>query len=80
MRKDTFDPEDISQEDMDYIATQIEDYVNELEETMIIPEEIIEDVGDQIDEGIRRAKKLIKKLRKGDRSVFKDEEEWNPVC
>ena len=46
---------------------------------MIIPEEIIDECGDDVEEGIKRSKKLIKKLRNGDKSVFKDSDEWNSL-
>lgn len=76
---DDFDPNDIRQEQMEFLADHIEEYLELLEEVMIIPDEIMDDHGDEIEEGIKRTKKLIKKLRKGDRSVFKDEDEWNSI-
>ena len=36
-----------------------------LTRTMIIPEEIMDDYGKQIDESIKRSRKLIKELRPG---------------
>ena len=76
---DTFDPENVSKTDMVRLAEHIEEYVDQLESIMIIPEEILEKHGDQIKEGIRRAKKLINKLKKGDKSVFKDDEDRNSL-
>lgn len=79
MRRDEFDPNDIRKEDMNYLADNIEEYVTQLEDVMIIPDEIIDECGDQIKEGIKRTKKLIEKLRKGDKSVFKDADDWNSL-
>lgn len=73
------DPENIRQSDMDRLADAIETYLHELESVMIIPEELLEDRGDEMKRSISLTKKLIKKLRKGDRSVFKDPEDWNNV-
>jgi hypothetical protein len=60
----TFDPDNVTKEDMKNLAKHIEEYVDELESLMIIPDEILDEYGDQIKEGIKRAKKLIAKLRK----------------
>ena len=73
------DPENIRQSDMDRLADAIETYLNELESVMIIPEDLLEDHGDEMKRSISLTKKLIKKLRKGDHSVFKDPEDWNNV-
>lgn len=72
----TFDPENVTKEDMKNLAKHIEEYVDELESLMIIPDEILDEYGDQIKEGIKRTRKLIARLRKGDRSVFKDTDEY----
>ena len=79
MSRDVFDPDNISKEDMNRLADSIEDYLNFLQEIMVIPKEIIDEHGDDIHEGIKRSKKLIKKLRNGDKSVFKDSDEWNSL-
>ena len=73
------DPENIRQSDMDRLADAIETYLHELESVMIIPEDLLEDHGDEMKRSISLTKKLIKKLRKGDCSVFKDPEDWNNV-
>ena len=73
------DPENIRQSDMDRLADAIETYLHELESVMIIPEDLLEDHGDEMKRSISLTKKLIKKLRKGNRSVFKDPEDWNNV-
>ena len=73
------DPENIRQSDMDRLADAIETYLHELESVMIIPEDLLEDHGDEMKRSISLTKKPIKKLRKGDRSVFKDPEDWNNV-
>lgn len=76
---DSFDPDNITRESMNFMADHIAEYLDLLKEVMIIPDEIMDKNGDQIKEGIKRTEKLINKLRKGDRSVFKDEEEWNSL-
>lgn len=77
MRKETFDPSDISKDDMNKLADAIEEYKDSLMSVMVIPEEIVQECEDKLKEGLRRTDRLIKKLRKGDRSVFKDDEELN---
>lgn len=77
MRKETFDPSDISKDDMNKLADAIEEYKDSLMSVMVIPEEIVKECKDKLKEGLRRTDRLIKKLRKGDRSVFKDDEELN---
>lgn len=76
MKRDRFDPHDIRQSDMNQLADAIEEYLTVLEDIIIIPDDMKEKCEENIKEGINRTKKLIKKLRKGDTSVFKDEEEW----
>lgn len=73
MRKEIFDPSDITKDEMEYIADHIETFVDNLEEIMIIPDDIKRDCEDEIKEGIARSRKLIRKLRKGKKSVFNDE-------
>lgn len=79
MPGETFDISDIKKSDMNKLADAIEEYLEVLLEVMIIPDEILETHGDKINEGIKRSKKLVKRLRKGDKSVFKDEDEWNSL-
>lgn len=79
MSSDDFDPDNIRKGDMNRLAGAIEDYIDELENVMIIPDEILDSSEDKIREAIKRARKLIKKLRNGDKSVFKDSDEWNYV-
>lgn len=74
-----FDPDNITSSDMKRLADAIEDYIELLEEVMIIPDELKDDYGDKIDKAIERAKKLIKKLRHGDRSVFKEPDDWESL-
>lgn len=68
-----FDPKTVSRDDLKALGEHIENYIDELERVMIIPEEIMEEYGDQIKEGIKRTRKLISKLKKGDTSVFRDD-------
>ena len=74
---DAFDIHNISQADLDRLADALENYITELKRVMVIPRDIEEEHGDKIRESIHGVQKLIKKLRKGDTSVFKDPEEWN---
>ena len=77
IRNQEFDPDNIKREDMKKLANAIEDYISELESVMIIPDEILDSCEDKIREGIKRSQKLIKKLRNGDKDIFKDSDEWN---
>ncbi|MCM1439567.1 MAG: hypothetical protein NC131_10265 [Roseburia sp.] len=79
MRKDQFDPEDITKQDMTDLADAIQEYKEILMSVMVIPDEIADKCRDTIKESMRRTDKLIKKLRKGDKSVFKDEDELNEM-
>ena len=72
-------PESISKEDMRKLADHIEKYIEVLEEVMIIPEDLQKEYGERINHGIKISKKLIQKLRKGDKSVFKEQEDWNSI-
>lgn len=71
-----FDPYDIEKKDMQDLANDIETYLNAFQEVMIIPKELEEQYGAVIGASIDTTKKLIRKLRKGDISVFKDPDEW----
>ena len=78
--KDGFDPDvDISNKDMRLLAHNIEEYLDLLTEVMVIPDDIKDKYGKDIKEGIKITKDLIKKLRKGDRSVFKSKEDWEDI-
>lgn len=79
MSNSTFDPNNIRQSDMDKLADAIEGYLDVLRKVIIIPEDIKKECEDKINEGIKRSEKLIKKLRKGDTSIFKDADEWNSL-
>ena len=72
-----FNPYDIKKSDCNKLADAIENYVELFEEVMIIPKEIKKKEEDEVKMALLETKKLIKKLRKGDTSVFKDADEWN---
>lgn len=76
-RRESFDPDDIRKEDMKQLADAIEEYRDSLMSVMVIPDDILEDCKDKFKEALRRTDKLIKKLRKGDKSIFKDADEVN---
>lgn len=62
------DPEDISRRDMDAIADAIEDYLEVFTDVMIIPKGIDKD---EVQDALHMCRKLVKKLRHGDKDVFK---------
>ena len=72
----SFDPNQLNRDQLKALANSIEEYLMLLEEVMIFPEEL-EGNKKEFMEAIKITKKLIKKLRAGDKSVFKsyDEEE-----
>lgn len=70
---DDFSSENISDIDMKNLADHIEKYLFLFEDIMIIPEEFKINEKD-VQSAKKIIRKLIKKLRKGDRSVFK--EDW----
>ncbi|MCM1215448.1 MAG: hypothetical protein NC548_13125 [Lachnospiraceae bacterium] len=76
---DTFDPDHITKEQMNFLADHIERYADELGSSFVIPNELRIEHEDQINEAMKRVRILIKKLRKGDTSVFKDEDEFNSL-
>lgn len=76
MARDSFDPSDIRKSDMNRLADSLEEYLTLLTEVMIFPEDIKKKCQHKMQAGIQTTEKLIKKLRKGDKSVFKDEDEW----
>lgn len=75
MRKEQFDPDNITKQDMADLADAIQEYKETLVSIMVIPDEIADKCSDTIKESMRRVDKLIKKLRKGDRSIFKEDDE-----
>ena len=70
----TFDPMKLSNRDLKNLADNIEEYLSLLEEVMLFPEELL-DSRKEFDDSIKTVVTLIKKLLKGDRSVFKDDED-----
>ena len=64
----------ISKNDMIRLAEHIEDYLEIFMEVFIIPDQLL-NREDEIYDSIKTVKKLIKKLQKGDTSVFDDEED-----
>ena len=56
---------------MKQLAEHINEYLDVLEEVMVIPEELIKDE-ELIKAALKRSRKLVRKLREGDKSVFKD--------
>lgn len=69
---DEFDINNIKKSDMKKLADTIEEYLINLQSVMVIPQEILEEDRKRLKNGIKNTEILIKKLRKGDISVFKD--------
>lgn len=70
---------EISKEDMKLLAKGIEGFIELLDEIIVIPKELVDKHEKNIKEAIKISKKGIKKLKKGDKSVFKDEEDWEEL-
>lgn len=70
-----FDPNDIRKKDMIHLAEHIENYLEVFESVMVIPKDVYK--AKDVKEAIERTKRLCKKLRKGDISVFKDPDDFN---
>ena len=68
--KDLDDISNITEQDMHELGNAIDDYLELFEEIMIIPEELKKNKK-EINEALELSKKLVKKFKKGDRSVFK---------
>ena len=75
MTLDRFDPKNINEKHMKLLALNIEEYLEVLKEIMIIPEEIFDKEGENIKNAMKTTEKLIRKLKNGDISVFKDEDD-----
>lgn len=73
--KFTFDPDNVKQSDMNKLADAIEEYKDSLMTVMVIPDEVIKKDRKRLKNGFEVTEKLIKKLRKGDKSVFKEIDE-----
>lgn len=71
----TFDPDNVKQSDMNKLADAIEEYKDSLMTVMVIPDEVIKKDRKRLKNGFEVTEKLIKKLRKGDKSVFKEIDE-----
>lgn len=76
---ETFDPDNIKQRDMDKLADEIENAMDVRESVLIIPNDFKDKDRREYDEAKRLIYELIRKLRKGKTSVFKDADEWNPL-
>ena len=65
-------PDEISKKDMRRFGDQLEAWLNFSKKYVIIPDELQHEKY-KIDIAVKKVKKLIKKLRKGDKSIFRDE-------
>ena len=75
MAKKIYDPKDFSDSQMDKLADSIEAYIHILSNIMILPEDMSKREEKELMYSIEKSKKLIKKLRKHDRSVFRDDDD-----
>lgn len=72
-----FDPRNITQAHMDKLAEHLSLFLDFEENCIVIPEDC-KDAKKDVEEGIKRVKKLIEKLFDGKiDEIFKDPEEWN---
>lgn len=67
---------DVTMEKMTKLADSIETYLEYFQDVYILPDYLIE-MGDQVDYSIKKVKKLIKLLRRGDLSIFVDDSRWH---
>lgn len=74
-----FDPDNITKQDMKNLADGIEGYLFVLKEIMVFPKEIQKEISKPMKESIKVVEELVKKLRKGDKNVFKSEDEWTSL-
>ena len=74
-----FDPDNITKQDMKNLADGIEGYLFVLKEIMVFPKEIQKEISKPMKESIKVVEELVKRLRKGDRNVFKSEDEWTSL-
>lgn len=73
-RFEEFDPDNYSQEQLNYLADHIENFLKIRIKTMILPKDVEMEHGKEITESIKRTKKLIKELRKGNAPIDFDSE------
>ena len=74
MSMPSFDPHNLTDDQMRDLGNSIEEYLMLLEGVMIFPEELEGNKKEFMD-AIKTTKKLIKKLKHGDKSVFKSYDE-----
>ena len=73
-RFEEFNPDNYSQEQLNYLADHIENFLKIRIKTMILPKDVEMEHGKEITESIKRTKKLIKELRKGNAPIDFDSE------
>lgn len=76
---DEFDPRNITPYHMNKLADCIEEFVEFMDTCAILQDDAPSSIEKNLEEGLKRAKDLIKRLRRCDTRLFKDEEEWNPL-
>ena len=74
MSKKIYNPEDFTDVQMEKFADSIEGYLHVLSNIMILPEDLSRNEKKELTHSMEQARKLIKKLRKHDRTVFRDED------
>lgn len=74
---DTFDLSCVSKKDMNLLADSIENFLDFSEDIIIYRRDLDEKLVERLKRGRAYTRDtIIKKLRKGDKSLFKDEDEW----
>lgn len=76
--KQTDEQADMTGSAMKLLADHIEDYLEVLTDVFIIPDHL-KSSEKRFNEACRTVKKLIRKLRDGDTSVFRDPEDWDRI-
>ncbi len=74
-----FDPRNITNKEMKNLADHFEEYTDQFFSIMVIPREIIDKTKEPIENSRKLVSKLIKKLKEGDKNVFRDEDEWDII-
>lgn len=74
---DTFDLRYATKKDMNLLADSIEGFLNFTDDIIIYRNDLDEEMVERLKRArLYTRKKIIKKLRDGDRNLFKDEDEW----
>lgn len=79
MARIKFEPDNISQEMMDIFADSVDEFLTEQKRITVFPKELTSENKSTYKEARKRVMKMIEKLREGDKSLFKDPDDWNSI-